>query len=175
MWTLLDLAGSVALLLWGLHMVQTGIQRGFGTDLRRWLGTTLGNRPSATPLVQHLPNAEKAGKSRPSRFSAASAASVATAATCLAEWEQPDARALRMGAIDVGGLPVLGRRYPRGVLSRDTRVDGARNDVARVSLAAGRAFTVTRKSRTDAESVCCGSGSGKNNGLHGLSPQRALC
>jgi hypothetical protein len=25
MWTLLDLAGSVALLLWGLHMVQTGI------------------------------------------------------------------------------------------------------------------------------------------------------
>ena len=35
MWTLLDLAGSVALLLWGLHMVQTGIQRGFGPDLRR--------------------------------------------------------------------------------------------------------------------------------------------
>ncbi len=29
MWTLLDLAGAVALLLWGLHMVQTGIQRGF--------------------------------------------------------------------------------------------------------------------------------------------------
>src|ERR1700722_2571118 len=47
MWTLLDLAGSVALLLWGLHMVQTGIQRGFGPDLRRWLGTTLGNRLAA--------------------------------------------------------------------------------------------------------------------------------
>ena len=30
MWTLLDLAGSVALLLWGVHMVQTGIQRAFG-------------------------------------------------------------------------------------------------------------------------------------------------
>jgi phosphate:Na+ symporter len=43
MWTLLDLAGSVALLLWGLHMVQTGIQRGFGPNLRRWLGTALGN------------------------------------------------------------------------------------------------------------------------------------
>src|ERR1700760_2373520 len=47
MWTLLDLAGSVALLLWGLHMVQTGIQRGFGPNLRRWLGTTLGNRLAA--------------------------------------------------------------------------------------------------------------------------------
>jgi phosphate:Na+ symporter len=47
MWTLLDLAGAVALLLWGLHMVQTGIQRGFGPDLRRWLGTALGNRLAA--------------------------------------------------------------------------------------------------------------------------------
>ena len=47
MWTLLDLAGSVALLLWGLHMVQTGIQRGYGPDLRRWLGTALGNRLAA--------------------------------------------------------------------------------------------------------------------------------
>ena len=44
MWTLLDLAGSVALLLWGVHMVQTGIQRAFGPDLRRWLGTALRNR-----------------------------------------------------------------------------------------------------------------------------------
>jgi phosphate:Na+ symporter len=47
MWTLLDLAGAVALLLWGLHMVQTGIQRGFGPDLRRWLGAALGNRLAA--------------------------------------------------------------------------------------------------------------------------------
>ncbi len=47
MWTLLDLAGSVALLLWGLHMVQTGIQRGFGPDLRRWLGSALRNRLGA--------------------------------------------------------------------------------------------------------------------------------
>ena len=47
MWTLLDLAGSVALLLWGLHMVQSGVQRGFGADLRRALGTALGNRLAA--------------------------------------------------------------------------------------------------------------------------------
>ncbi|MDB5634715.1 MAG: Na/Pi cotransporter, partial [Tardiphaga sp.] len=31
---LLDLMGGVALLLWGLHMVQSGILRAFGSDLR---------------------------------------------------------------------------------------------------------------------------------------------
>jgi phosphate:Na+ symporter len=45
--SLLDLAGSVALLLWGLHMVQTGIQRAFGTELRRFLGMALGHRGKA--------------------------------------------------------------------------------------------------------------------------------
>ncbi len=42
--SLLDLAGAVALLLWGLHMVQSGIQRAFGPDLRRGLGRAFGNR-----------------------------------------------------------------------------------------------------------------------------------
>src|SRR6201995_5219691 len=42
--TLLQLAGSVALLLWGVHMVQTGVQRAFGAKLRTWLGTALRNR-----------------------------------------------------------------------------------------------------------------------------------
>jgi phosphate:Na+ symporter len=46
-WTLLDLAGTVALLLWGVHMVQTGIQRAFGPDLHRLLGTALNNRLAA--------------------------------------------------------------------------------------------------------------------------------
>ena len=45
--TLLDLAGAVALLLWGAHMIQTGIQRAFGPDLRRVLGMALGNRLKA--------------------------------------------------------------------------------------------------------------------------------
>lgn len=44
---LLDLMGGVALLLWGLHMVQSGILRAFGPDLRRLLGKALGNRFSA--------------------------------------------------------------------------------------------------------------------------------
>jgi len=42
--TLVDLAGSIALLLWGVHMVQSGIQRAFGPHLRRSLGRTLGGR-----------------------------------------------------------------------------------------------------------------------------------
>jgi phosphate:Na+ symporter len=44
---LLDLMGGVALLLWGLHMVHSGILRAFGPDLRRLLAGTLGNRFAA--------------------------------------------------------------------------------------------------------------------------------
>lgn len=42
--TLIDLAGSVALLMWGVHMVQSGIQRAFGPQLRRLLSRALGDR-----------------------------------------------------------------------------------------------------------------------------------
>src|SRR5439155_10220057 len=42
--TLIDLAGAIALLLWGVHMVQSGIQRAFGPNLRRFLGRALGDR-----------------------------------------------------------------------------------------------------------------------------------
>jgi phosphate:Na+ symporter len=42
--TLIDLAGTIALLLWGVHMVQTGIQRAFGPHLRRVLGRAFGDR-----------------------------------------------------------------------------------------------------------------------------------
>src|ERR1700684_2490503 len=44
---LLDLMGGVALLLWGLHMVLTGVLRAFGPHLRRFLGKALGNRFNA--------------------------------------------------------------------------------------------------------------------------------
>lgn len=44
---LAELAGAVALLLWGLHMVQTGIQRAFGSDLRRLLARVVGGRVQA--------------------------------------------------------------------------------------------------------------------------------
>src|SRR3569832_1844474 len=41
---LLDLMGGVALLLWGLHMVHSGILRAFGADLRLLLAKALSNR-----------------------------------------------------------------------------------------------------------------------------------
>jgi phosphate:Na+ symporter len=43
----LDLMGAVALLLWGLHMVRSGIMRTFGSDLRRILGVATRNRFTA--------------------------------------------------------------------------------------------------------------------------------
>jgi phosphate:Na+ symporter len=44
---LIELAGHVGLLLWGTHMVGSGVQRGFGPVLRHWLGRNLDNRLSA--------------------------------------------------------------------------------------------------------------------------------
>jgi phosphate:Na+ symporter len=45
--TLIDLAGAVALLLWGVHMVQSGIERAFGPDLHRFLAAALKGRGRA--------------------------------------------------------------------------------------------------------------------------------
>lgn len=42
--TLIDLAGTIALLLWGVRMVQTGIQRGFGPRLGLVLAAALRDR-----------------------------------------------------------------------------------------------------------------------------------
>ena len=41
---LVTLAGYVALLLWGIHMVQSGVTRVFGADLRALLGAALRHR-----------------------------------------------------------------------------------------------------------------------------------
>ncbi|APV51885.1 hypothetical protein BWI17_20745 [Betaproteobacteria bacterium GR16-43] len=47
MQTLLNLLASVALLVWGTHIVRTGILRVFGADLRRFLSRSTSNRVSA--------------------------------------------------------------------------------------------------------------------------------
>jgi phosphate:Na+ symporter len=56
---ILDLMGGVALLLWGLHMIHSGVVRAYGADLRRLLGIALRNRfraflagASVTALLQ---------------------------------------------------------------------------------------------------------------------------
>src|SRR5688572_14776952 len=41
---LINIVGEIALLLWGIHMVQSGVTRVFGTDLRHILGRSLKTR-----------------------------------------------------------------------------------------------------------------------------------
>jgi phosphate:Na+ symporter len=45
--TLIDLLGAVALLLWGIHMIQSGIQRAYGQSLKRGLARAFNNRLKA--------------------------------------------------------------------------------------------------------------------------------
>src|SRR5690606_37009696 len=47
LFALLNFGGYVALLLWGVHMVQTGVQRAFGAALGAFLGHALGTRMRA--------------------------------------------------------------------------------------------------------------------------------
>ena len=56
---LLDLLAAIALLVWGTHLVRTGVLRVFGSNLRQMLATSMGNRFTAalsglgvTALVQ---------------------------------------------------------------------------------------------------------------------------
>jgi phosphate:Na+ symporter len=44
---LLSLAGDVGLLLWGTHMATSGVLRGYGTYMPRWLGRSLNERMKA--------------------------------------------------------------------------------------------------------------------------------
>lgn len=44
---LISLLGEAALLLWGVHMVHSGVVRAFGADLKRWMGKALASRPRA--------------------------------------------------------------------------------------------------------------------------------
>ena len=41
---LINLAGAIALLLWGTHMISSALLRGFGTPLRHWMGRHLNHR-----------------------------------------------------------------------------------------------------------------------------------
>ena len=61
MLTLLDLLSAVALLIWGTHIVRTGILRVYGAQLRRVLSQNMSKRPLAfiagilvTAMVQSI-------------------------------------------------------------------------------------------------------------------------
>ena len=55
---LVSLAGAIALLLWGIHMVHSGVLRAFGADLRHLLGRALKTRlhvaATSPPLAGRL-------------------------------------------------------------------------------------------------------------------------
>ena len=44
---LLNLLAAIALLVWGTHIVRTGMLRVFGENLRRVLARSFGSRPAA--------------------------------------------------------------------------------------------------------------------------------
>lgn len=44
---LIEILGEISLLLWGIHMVQSGIMRAYGSNLRQLLGIALKNRAQA--------------------------------------------------------------------------------------------------------------------------------
>jgi phosphate:Na+ symporter len=46
-WVIINLLGGVALLLWGVRMVRTGIMRAWGDRLQRFIEANLANRVSA--------------------------------------------------------------------------------------------------------------------------------
>ena len=61
---LIDLAGAVALLLWGVHMVQTAVQRAFGAKLRLVLAAALRSRCAPSPPALGSPRSCKAARRR---------------------------------------------------------------------------------------------------------------
>ncbi len=44
---LIEILGEISLLLWGIHMVQSGVMRAYGSNLRQLLGVALKNRGQA--------------------------------------------------------------------------------------------------------------------------------
>ena len=60
--TLLDLAGAVALLLWGVHMVQSGVQRALGSEFRRSCRGVLVDDCKLSPPALALPRFFRAAR-----------------------------------------------------------------------------------------------------------------
>ena len=55
MQTLLNLLAGVSLLVWGTHLVRTGILRLYGGDLRRILRRSVSRRPAALKRLNMPP------------------------------------------------------------------------------------------------------------------------
>ncbi|MGE0225167.1 MAG: Na/Pi cotransporter family protein, partial [Acetobacteraceae bacterium] len=148
-WTLLDLAGTVALLLWGVHMVQTGIQRGFGPDLRRFLGTMLHNRLAAFAAgigVTALLQSSTATGIMVSGFAAAGTVGLVPALAVMLGANVGTTLIVQVFSFDVAGVaPVL---ILLGVLLFHRGVATRTRDLGRVSIGLGLMLMALRSMLT---------------------------
>lgn len=107
---LVQLAGEAALLLWGLHMVQSGVERAFGGRLQAMLGTALG-RPSRALLaglgVTAALQSSTATALMVASFSAAGAVALVPALAAMLGANVGTAMIVQLLSFDVGWLSPL--------------------------------------------------------------------
>jgi phosphate:Na+ symporter len=106
----IQLAGEAALLLWGLHMVQSGIMRAYGTRLRRRLGTGLGNRRrgfTAGLVVTAILQSSTATAFMVASFCAAGAVALVPGLAAMLGANVGTALIVQLLSFDIGGLAPL--------------------------------------------------------------------
>ena len=147
--SLIDLAGAIALLLWGLHMVQSGIQRAFGPNLRRFLGRALGDRLRAFAAgigVTAILQSSTATGLMAASFAAGGLVDLVPALAIMLGANLGTTLIVQLLSFDIGRVAplfVLGRRHPlpqeRAITEPGSRPrrNRARVDAARVAIAAG--------------------------------------
>lgn len=139
--TLLSLAGAVALLLWGVHMVESGVQRVFGPNLRGFLARALRRRISAFAAglgITALLQSSTATALMVTRFSAAGLVELPAALAVMLGANVGTTLIVQVLSFDVGaiapGLILIGVLLFR-------RMEGPRHDFGRVLIGLGLILT----------------------------------
>ena len=135
--TLLSLAGAVALLLWGVHMVESGVQRVFGPNLRGFLARALRHRVSAFGAglgITALLQSSTATALMVTRFSAAGLVDLSAALAVMLGANVGTTLIVQVLSFDVGAVaPLL---ILVGVLLF-RRTEGPRRDFGRLLIGLG--------------------------------------
>ncbi|HEV7265569.1 MAG TPA: Na/Pi cotransporter family protein [Falsiroseomonas sp.] len=135
---LVQLAGEAALLLWGLHMVQSGVERAFGGKLQALLATRLG-RPSRAMLaglgVTAALQSSTATALMIASFAAAGAVALVPALAAMLGANIGTALIVQLLSFDVGWLsPLL---ILSGVVAFRTGAQARTRDLGRVAIGLG--------------------------------------
>ncbi|WP_372616937.1 Na/Pi cotransporter family protein [Falsiroseomonas sp.] len=135
---LVQLAGEAALLLWGLHMVQSGVERAFGGKLQVLLATRLG-RPSRAMLaglgVTAALQSSTATALMIASFAAAGAVALVPALAAMLGANIGTALIVQLLSFDVGWLsPLL---ILSGVVAFRTGAQARTRDLGRVAIGLG--------------------------------------